>query len=180
MSLGIRKADYIADYKVKLEFNNGETWTVDLENELNGTVFIPLRDKSYFSHFSLVFDTIEWENGANFDPEYLYEIGKIQHHTVKEQAIAYINTQPIKEHMSTEELKLQIHRQIDALDAPNVKELYGLMVNYINSKKESSEWLGVSEFEQQGIEEAINEMNAGKGISHEQVMSKLKSRHKDA
>ncbi|MEI7676406.1 MAG: DUF2442 domain-containing protein [Bacteroidales bacterium] len=180
MVLGIRKAEYIADFKIKLEFNNGETWTVDLENELNGTVFLPLRDKSYFKQFSVVFDTIEWENGADFDPEYLFEIGKIQSQSVSEQAIAYKNTQPVKENMSTEELKLQIHRQIDTLDAPKVKELYGLMLNYINSKKETTEWLGVSEFEQQGIEEAIREMNEGKGISHEQVMSKLKTRYRNA
>lgn len=54
---------------------------MDLENELNGTVFMPLKDKSKFMKFSIVFNTIEWENGADFAPEYLYDLA-IQHQKV--------------------------------------------------------------------------------------------------
>ena len=78
--------------------------------------------------------------------------------------------------MSTEEIKLRIFRQVDAFDAVKLKEFYGIMQNYINSKKDSDEWIGVSKPEQEGIRAAINEIAAGKGIPHEQVMSKL--RHK--
>ena len=35
------------------------------ENELNGSVFEPLHDKTYFSNFSIAYNTIEWENGAD-------------------------------------------------------------------------------------------------------------------
>lgn len=79
--------------------------------------------------------------------------------------------------MSTEELKLQIFRQVDALDASKLKEFYGLMLNYINSSKDTTEWIGVSESDKQGIEEAIKEMNDVKGISHEQVMTTMKSKY---
>ena len=48
---------------------------VDLSNSLNGTVYAPLKDIEYFKSFSIKFNTVEWENGADFAPEYLYEIG---------------------------------------------------------------------------------------------------------
>ena len=82
--------------------------------------------------------------------------------------------------MSNEELKLQIFRQVDALDASKLKEFYGLMLNYINSKKDTTEWMGVSDVEKHAIEEAIKQMNDGKGISHEQVMAKMKSKYSHA
>ena len=62
-------------YRVKLLFNNGETKIADLSQSLNGAVFDSLKDIEFFKRFSIRFNTIEWENGADFAPEYLYEIG---------------------------------------------------------------------------------------------------------
>ena len=75
MFLEIIKAKYLNDYKVLLDFNDGVSKTVDLKNELNGKIFEPLKDKKYFKTFSIKFNTIEWDNGADFAPEYLYQIG---------------------------------------------------------------------------------------------------------
>jgi hypothetical protein len=77
--------------------------------------------------------------------------------------------------MSIEELKLQIFRQVDALEGSKLREFYGLMLNYINGTKDITEWVGVSEIEKQGIEEAIKEMNDGKGLSHKEVMEKMEA-----
>jgi len=76
MFLEIIKAKYLNDFKILLDFNNGVSKTVDLANELNGKVFEPLKNINYFKAFSIKYNTIEWENGADFAPEYLYEIGK--------------------------------------------------------------------------------------------------------
>lgn len=76
MFLEVVKASYIADYKVLLDFNNGTSMVVDLENELVGTVFQPLKDKAYFKSFTIKYNTIEWDNGADFAPEFLYQLGK--------------------------------------------------------------------------------------------------------
>ena len=62
-------------YRLSLQFNNGERKIVDLTNSLNGLVFAPLKDIDYFKNFSIRFNTVEWANGADFAPEYLYEIG---------------------------------------------------------------------------------------------------------
>lgn len=78
--------------------------------------------------------------------------------------------------MSTDELKIQIFRQIDSLDASSLKEFYGLMLNFLNSKKESDAWLSLSESEQLGLINAIEEMNDNKGITHNDVMSHLRAK----
>lgn len=77
MFLEISKAEYLGDYRIRLWFNNGEVRIVDLANSLRGEAFRPLHDLDYFKQFSIRFNTIEWENGADFAPEYLYEIGAI-------------------------------------------------------------------------------------------------------
>ena len=74
MFLEVSQAEYLDNYRIKLTFNNGEIKTVDLQNELNGVVYAPLRQLDYFQKFQLKYNTIEWENGADYAPEYLYEL----------------------------------------------------------------------------------------------------------
>lgn len=74
MFIEVVKAEYIDGYKLLSLFNNGERRIVDLSDSLKGSVFAPLKDISFFKRFSIKFNTIEWENGADFAPEYLYEI----------------------------------------------------------------------------------------------------------
>ena len=75
MFIEIIKAEYISGYKLRLWFNNGAVKDVDLSDSLRGNVFVPLQDKEFFKRFSIRFNTIEGENGADFAPEYLYEKG---------------------------------------------------------------------------------------------------------
>lgn len=76
MLLEVTKAEYLDGYRVKLLFSNGETKIVYLSQSLNGAVFAPLKDIEFFKRFVIKFNTIEWENGADFAPEYLYKIGE--------------------------------------------------------------------------------------------------------
>lgn len=69
------KARYIEGYKIEFQFNDGKIKTIDLSTEIYGEVFEPLKDIEIFKKFSLNPFTIEWENGADFAPEYLYQIG---------------------------------------------------------------------------------------------------------
>lgn len=68
---------YLNEYRLQLTFGDGAVKIVDLEAELWGEVFVPLRDKQFFQQVSIPEngDTIEWPNGADFAPEFLYEIG---------------------------------------------------------------------------------------------------------
>ncbi len=76
MFLHVDEANYIADYKLKLKFNNDEIRTVDLKDELFGEVFEPLKDKLFFKDFFISHNTVEWKNGADFAPEFLFKIGQ--------------------------------------------------------------------------------------------------------
>ena len=72
--LKITRAEYQDRYRVQLWFNNGEVRIADLSESFVGPVFEPLRDVQYFKNFQIVYNTLQWENGADFAPEYLYEI----------------------------------------------------------------------------------------------------------
>ena len=72
--LKITRAEYIEGYSLKLWFNNGEVRVADLSGSFVGPVFEPLRDVKRFMNFKIPYNTIEWDNGADFAPEYLYEI----------------------------------------------------------------------------------------------------------
>ena len=76
MFLEVSNAEYIRDYLLKITFNTGEIKLVDLQNSLQGPVFEPLKDKNFFKQFSILYNTIEWGIGADFAPEYLFEVGK--------------------------------------------------------------------------------------------------------
>ena len=72
------EARYVGGYSVWLRFDNGVEKIVDLEGELHGEVFEPLRDPDAFRGVRLdpEADTIVWDTGADFSPDYLYEIGR--------------------------------------------------------------------------------------------------------
>ena len=72
--LWVTKAEYADDYKLLLTFNNDVTKLVDLKSSLYGEVFEPLRDIEKFKQFELSDWTVEWYNGADFAPEYLFEL----------------------------------------------------------------------------------------------------------
>ena len=71
--LWITNANYLKDYQIELEFNNNTKGIVDFEKHLTKKIFEPLKDLSVFKNFQLNSWTIEWENGADFSPEFLLE-----------------------------------------------------------------------------------------------------------
>jgi len=73
--LRVVDVEYIKDFTMRLEFSNGEIKTVDFLPLLKGSIFEPLKDKGNFIQFGLTDWTLEWYNGADFAPEYLYEMG---------------------------------------------------------------------------------------------------------
>ncbi len=93
MFLHVEKAKYLGGYRLELTFNTAERKIADLENELCGEVFEPLKDKRIFSDFFISHNTVEWKNGADFAPEFLYEIStpldEQEHMKVAEEQVQY-------------------------------------------------------------------------------------------
>ena len=67
----ITNANYLKDYKIELEFNNNKKGVFDFENHLHTKLFLPLKELETFKKFKLNSWTLEWENGADFSPEFL-------------------------------------------------------------------------------------------------------------
>jgi len=72
--LEVTKAKYTNGYSLWIEFNNGKSGEINLEKDLWGPVFEPLKDINNFKKFKLskTFGTIVWDNEADFAPEHLY------------------------------------------------------------------------------------------------------------
>ena len=68
-------ATYLRDYRIHLTFDDGREGVIDLEGELWGEVFEPLKDTDAFRRFRMdpELDTIVWPTGADLAPEFLYE-----------------------------------------------------------------------------------------------------------
>ena len=78
MFLHVEKLEYLEAYKLRLTFNSQVTQDIDLSTEIYGEIFEPLNDIEYFQQVFLNPETktIEWPNGADFAPEFLYELGQ--------------------------------------------------------------------------------------------------------
>ena len=74
MFITVTSAIYLDNYQIECQFSDGKMGIVDLLPFLQGPVFEPLRNKETFKRFSIdpELETIVWENGADFAPEFLY------------------------------------------------------------------------------------------------------------
>lgn len=67
----------LEDFRVRLEFTDGNSKQIDLEPYLRGPVFEPLRtDRNQFRQVRVdpELGTIVWPNGADIDPDVLYGV----------------------------------------------------------------------------------------------------------
>jgi len=71
----LQEAKYKGEYRIWLKFEDGVEGEIDLETELWGEIFEPLKEKKFFAKLSLHHElaTIVWPNGADFAPEFLYQ-----------------------------------------------------------------------------------------------------------
>ena len=77
MFLHVDDVQHLDNYRLRLKFNNNAIRVVDLTTELYGKIFEPMKDLNFFRQVYINSETgtIEWPNGADFAPEFLYEIG---------------------------------------------------------------------------------------------------------
>src|ERR1700733_9227485 len=74
----VRKAEYLEGYKLRILFNNNKEKIVDLEKELYGPMYEPLKNVKYFKKVFVDSDfiTVQWPNGEDFSPDVLYSMGE--------------------------------------------------------------------------------------------------------
>lgn len=78
MILHVEKAEYVAGHRIHLWFNDKTDGEVDLAGAIEGPIFEPLKDVSYFKNFAIEGHTLNWENGADFAPEYLHNLVHVE------------------------------------------------------------------------------------------------------
>ena len=68
--------EVVDDFSLDLTFSDGTNKRVNLRDWLYGPVFEPLRDPDMFAQVQIEEngETVSWPNGADFAPEFLYEM----------------------------------------------------------------------------------------------------------
>ena len=72
MYFAIKEVRPQENYILLLTFENGEKRQFDMKPYLDMGIFQDLKDVSLFKTVRTSFDSIEWDNEADFDPEVLY------------------------------------------------------------------------------------------------------------
>jgi hypothetical protein len=73
MYLAIKDVKPQDNYLLLLTFENGEKRQFDMKPYLDMGIFQELRDLVLFKTVKKSFDTVEWDNEADLDPEILYQ-----------------------------------------------------------------------------------------------------------
>jgi len=69
-------AELTGDYEVFVEFNDGVRGAIDFREKLSGDhrqIVRDLLEPGKFKTVRVDYDTLCWDNGVDFAPEYLYE-----------------------------------------------------------------------------------------------------------
>ena len=61
------------NYQIFVEFDNNEIGILNMEPYLSFGVFNKIKDPSVFNTARVSFDTVEWANGIDLDPKFVYE-----------------------------------------------------------------------------------------------------------
>jgi len=61
------------DFSLNIVLDTGEKRLLDMKPYLYFGVFKKLRDYENFKRAIVAFDTIEWDEGVDLDPEFIYE-----------------------------------------------------------------------------------------------------------
>jgi hypothetical protein len=73
MYLAVKNVKPLEDYHLLLRFENDEERVFDVKPYLEIGKFQELKDKKLFRSVKVSFDSIEWANQLDLDPEILYK-----------------------------------------------------------------------------------------------------------
>jgi hypothetical protein len=73
MYLAVKDVKPLENYNLLLKFENDEERVFDVKPYLEIGKFQELKDETLFKTVKVCFDSIEWDNQLDLDPELLYE-----------------------------------------------------------------------------------------------------------
>lgn len=72
MSPKVRKVEPLADFKLRLFFDNGEVRCFDVSPYLDKGIFTELKDSHYFKQVKPFFGGVQWLHEQDFSADTLY------------------------------------------------------------------------------------------------------------
>jgi hypothetical protein len=72
MNPRVKNVSAISDYKLKIQFSNGEEGIYDCSHLLDFGVFMELKDTAYFKQAKAWDGTVVWPHGQDICPDTLY------------------------------------------------------------------------------------------------------------
>ena len=73
MYVAVKDVKPIENYTLILTFDDGSVKLFEMKPYLGKGVFKELKDENLFKTVKVSFDSIEWSNGVDVDPETLYQ-----------------------------------------------------------------------------------------------------------
>lgn len=69
---GVHEVTANKDFSLNIVFDTGEKRLLDMKPYLDFGAFKKIRDYEIFKRVRVAFDTIEWDEGVDLDPEFIY------------------------------------------------------------------------------------------------------------
>ena len=79
--------------------------------------------------------------------------------------------------MKSAEIKLDLHNKIDNVAGKQLKEIYGLVINYLNSNDTIEEWDTLTEAQRESITEGLTQAEAGLGKPLSEINKRLRKKY---
>jgi hypothetical protein len=79
--------------------------------------------------------------------------------------------------MNVTEIKIDLHEKIDHADGKQLKEIYGLLINYFNGQDSIEEWDTLTDSQKEAINEGLAQAEAGEGEPAEEFIKRLRNKY---
>jgi predicted transcriptional regulator len=79
--------------------------------------------------------------------------------------------------MNASDIKIDIFRKLDSLKGNKLKEAYGMLLNFINGKKDFDDWENFTEEQKEALKLGIKQLDEGEGRSHNDLMEDIRNQY---
>lgn len=79
--------------------------------------------------------------------------------------------------MNVAEIRTDLHEKIEHADSNQVKEIYGLLINYFNGQDSIEEWDTLSDSQKEAINEGLAQAEAGEDEPVSELTNRLRSKY---
>jgi hypothetical protein len=79
--------------------------------------------------------------------------------------------------MNAAELKLDLHDKIDHADSKQLREIYGLLINYFNGQTSVEEWDTLTDSQKDAINEGLAQAEAEQDEPVSELTRRLRSKY---